>query len=259
VPDAGLSPTSRFSDRADDYVRHRPGYPDGVFTFIAECSGLDVGWRVADVGSGTGKLAEGFLRFGCTVTGIEPNDAMRAAGDREMAGFERFTSIGGTAEETGLPAASFDLAAAGQALHWFDLDATRREFLRILRPPAWVTVVWNERLADATPFLIGYEALLNAHCPEYARVDHRRIGRGELEGFYGHADLAQTRFDNLQRFGWEGLWGRVISSSYVPREGPAHDALHDGLHALFEACAEQGEVAFLYETQVTVAPMKGSA
>ncbi|MGD2079124.1 MAG: SAM-dependent methyltransferase, partial [Chloroflexota bacterium] len=59
--------SQRFSNRVENYVRYRPRYPQGVFdTLQARCQ-LSTRSIVADIGSGTGFLAEGFLRLGCFV------------------------------------------------------------------------------------------------------------------------------------------------------------------------------------------------
>src|SRR5262249_43619788 len=72
-------PTERFSDRAEHYRRHRPGYPAAAIEMLGRQCGLTSSAVVADVGSGTGILSEQLLERGARVIGIEPNDAMRAA------------------------------------------------------------------------------------------------------------------------------------------------------------------------------------
>ena len=164
-----LSPTVRFSTRVENYVRYRPGYPDAVLAWLrAECD-LTPAAVVADIGSGTGKLAELFLRNGNRVFGVEPNREMREAGEGMLAGFPNFVSVDGAAEATTLPAASVDFVTAGQAFHWFDRQTARREFARILKPGGWVVLVWNERRSDS-PFLRDYEALLREFASEYEQV-----------------------------------------------------------------------------------------
>src|SRR5580692_2584445 len=124
----------RFSNRVADYVRYRPGYPLGVRDLLrAEC-GLKSGHVVADIGSGTGFLSELFLKNGNRVFGVEPNEEMRKAGEEYLASYDGFASIIGSAESTTLDDASVDFVAAGQAFHWFDQDAARREFTRMLKP-----------------------------------------------------------------------------------------------------------------------------
>ena len=116
-----------------------------------------------DIGSGTGISSELFLRQGCTVFGVEPNDAMRTEAERRLERHERFHSIAGSAEQTTLPVGSVDVIATGQAFHWFDVSAARSEFLRILRAARWAAVFWNERKIDGSTFMLGYEALVQAN------------------------------------------------------------------------------------------------
>src|ERR1022692_4825218 len=102
------TPTQRFSSRAANYVKYRPGYPGGVIkTLVKEC-GLTVKSVVADIGSGTGILSELFLKDGNRVFGVEPNREMREAGEQLLGKYPTFTSIDGTAEETSLADCSVD-------------------------------------------------------------------------------------------------------------------------------------------------------
>src|SRR5438105_6345545 len=77
-----LTPTERFSNRVDDYVRSRPGYPPEVLDCLRHNCGLTPASVIADVGSGTGKLTEILVRNGNRVFAVEPNAAMRAAGEQ---------------------------------------------------------------------------------------------------------------------------------------------------------------------------------
>ena len=154
-------PTSRFSDRVANYVKYRPGYPREIVPEREMAIGLSPGNIVADIGSGTGFSARLFLENGNRVLGVEPNEPMRLAAEELLAEYSRFESVPGTAEATGLGDSSADLVVAAQAFHWFDRDAVRREWERILRPEGWVVLLWNERRLDATPFLRAYEKLQN--------------------------------------------------------------------------------------------------
>src|SRR5438270_109908 len=124
--------TQRFSDRVENYVRARPGYPNAFFDFLRSEIGLTANWAVADIGSGTGISAGPLLKTGNTVYGIEPNAPMRQAAERLLATYPRFHSLDATAEATSLPYGSVDLVLAAQAFHWFDRPKARREFVRIL-------------------------------------------------------------------------------------------------------------------------------
>src|SRR5688572_15000399 len=151
---------SRFSSRVENYIKFRPGYPKEVIDILKTDCGLTESSKVADIGSGTGILSELFLKNGNRVFGVEPNEPMRTAAERLLSAFPEFVSVDGSAEATRLEAGSMDFVAAGQAFHWFDRDAAKTEFKRILKPEGWVVLIWNERSIDSTPFLREYEKLL---------------------------------------------------------------------------------------------------
>ena len=245
-----LRPTERFSDRVADYVRYRPGYPPELLECLRRTCGLRPQWVVADVGSGTGLLAKVFLENGNRVFGVEPNAAMRAAGDEFLRGFDQFTSQEGRAEATGLPVHSVNLITAGQAFHWFDRQRTRTEFERILKPGGWVVLVWNERLTS-TPFLADYEQLLHRYSPDYPKVDHRNVEEAALGEFFHPGRLRQDTFFMRQQFDWEGVRGRWLSSSYVPAAGqPGHDEMRGELKTIFSRYQQDGLVDWEYKTRV---------
>lgn len=242
------NPTGRFSDRVADYVRARPGYPAELVDVLTQRCGFGVQATIADVGSGTGLLAHLFLQHGNRVFGVEPNTGMREAGEQFLRSYPQFHSVDGGAEATTLPDAAVDFVTAGQAFHWFDRERARREFARILKPGGWVVLIWNDRRLDATPFLRGYEELLVRHCPDYLKVVHRNVDPPTLRRFYGPQGYAEVVLDNRQRFDWEGLVARHLSSSFVPKTG--HEAGMHELQVLFDAHQAGGQVEFEYDTRV---------
>jgi SAM-dependent methyltransferase len=244
-------PTLRFSSRVTDYVRYRPSYPAEIITLLETDCALTPASIVSDIGSGPGLLAELFLKYGCEVWCVEPNVEMRTAGEKLLAGFGRFRSVNGRAEESRLADASVDLITAGQAFHWFDPVLSRREFRRVLRPPASVVLVWNERLASGDPFLEGYESLLHTYAPDYGRVDHRQVDGKAMDAFFGGGRWKLHTLPNEQVFDFEGVIGRLHSSSYAPQPGAAgYHAMVRELKLLFDRSHSGGLVRFLYETKV---------
>jgi ubiquinone/menaquinone biosynthesis C-methylase UbiE len=158
-PQHDLDPTGRFSDRVGNYAKYRPSYPPELVPFLEQAIGLDKSRQIADIGSGTGIFTEILLLKGCRVTGVEPNAAMRRAAEAQLGGYERFYSQDGRAEQTGLEDHSMDLITVAQAFHWMEVEATRREFMRILKPGGHILLIWNLRLQH-TPFLQAYETLV---------------------------------------------------------------------------------------------------
>jgi SAM-dependent methyltransferase len=242
--------TSRFSDRVENYVRYRPGYPaEALRSLQGEC-GLTASDVIADIASGTGIWTRMLLENGNPVFGVEPNAEMRAAGERLLAGFPSFTSVAGTAEATTLPDASVDFVTAAQAAHWFDKTGARREFARILKPGGWLVLLWNERVTDSTPFLREYEQLLLTYGTDYADVRHERTTDAVNE-FFDPAPFQERTFAMRQEFDYAGLEGRLLSSSYAP--GPEHakyGAMLADLRKLFDVHAQAGCVRVDYITRV---------
>jgi len=238
--------TRRFSSRVADYIRFRPSYPREIIPLLERECGLRPGTRIADVGSGTGLLATLFLDYECEVFGVEPNADMRQAGERILEKYPRFHSIDARAEEPTLAAQSVDLVTAGQAFHWFDRERAREEFQRILRPPGWVALAWNERLVEG-PFLDGYEAALQRYSTDYAKVDHRQVDDAAMDRFFGPGKWQLATFPNDQPFDLEGVLGRMHSSSYVPAGCEEMDA---EVGRLFEQHQEGGRVVFRHVTKV---------
>jgi len=247
----GSDPTSRFSDRVQDYVRWRPGYPPAVLEALRHDLGLRPGHVVADVGSGTGILSRLLVENGNVVYGVEPNREMAAVAQADLGGTGRFHSVDGRAEATSLAAASVDLVTAGQAFHWFKVPESRAEFLRILRPGGSVALVWNLRRVDSTPFLRDYEAFLHRWSNDYQEVSAQYAREESLRGLFGDAGWIERRFDSAQQFDFEGLRGRLLSSSYTPKEGdPRREAMLAALPGVFAAHAREGQVAFEYDTRL---------
>ena len=241
-------PLHRFSNRVADYIRYRPGYAPELLPWVRANAGISESWRVADIGSGTGLLSREFLSIGCTVYGVEPNDEMRAAAEHEFARERQFHSVKGTAENTTLPDRSFQLVSAGQAFHWFDPPATRREWHRIVAPEGYALVVFNSRLHDATPFMRAYDDYLIVNALDYDRVDHLRGLRTKLETVLDRYE--EMRFAFTLRHRYDDVRGLSMSSSYVPPPGhPRHGAFFMGLTTLFDQHAVNGIVEFAYETE----------
>ena len=247
-----LDASARFNGRVENYLRYRPRYPQEIIPFLQREIGLTGDWRVADVGSGTGFLAERFVELGCDVTGVEPNTAMREAGDSYLGGSRNFRSVDGTAESSGLPGASFELVTAGQAFHWFEPASTREEFKRILRSPGWIVLVWNSRPAALSNVTLEYESILEKLEQEYQNVAEKNTRPETIDHFLDNgAALKQACFPNLQSYTWDHLLGRALSSSYAPLPSDRrHEWFVQALCDLFERHQEDGVLAFPYETNL---------
>jgi SAM-dependent methyltransferase len=222
-----------------------------VLTLLQSKCGLTIHSVIADVGSGTGILSKLLLDNGNFVYGIEPNKEMRIEAERQLLDYTKFISIPATAENTTLPPNSVDFVTAGQAFHWFDIPKAQAEFARILKAQGWLVLVWNTRHNDATPFLKAYEQLLRTYSEDYLSVRHNRPELDPESEFFKEWNHTVATFDNRQLFDFEGLKGRLLSSSYSPEPGsPQYDPMMAKLQEIFDKYRRMGHVAFEYTTQV---------
>ncbi|TVX96871.1 class I SAM-dependent methyltransferase [Cohnella terricola] len=246
-----MNSKERFTSRVDKYTKYRPGYPSEAIDYLYETVGIGESSEVLDVGAGTGIFSRLLLERGTRVTAVEPNEAMREAAVAASQGNPRFRAVSGSAEETGQPAHAYDFIVCAQAFHWFDRMASQAEFKRVLKPGGKAVLVWNTRLTSGTPFLEGYERLLHELGTDYGRVNHRNISHDMLVSFFQPGSLKEARFVNRQVFDFDGVAGRLLSSSYAPEPGdPRHEPMMQRLRELFDRNEENGTVKFDYETEV---------
>lgn len=246
----------RFSPRAGEYTRHRPDYPDEALDYLESRGIIDLGTEVADVGAGTGIFTEQLIARGCKVWAVEPNAAMRTLAENDLQSRNMFHSVPADAEDIRMDDDSVDVVTVAQALHWFDIEAAREEFRRILRSPKRVVLLWNIRKFDANPFMEDFEDVVAEYGIDYEDVYERYdkyvdsldefFGGDESDGVYTH-----RTFDHIQPLDRQGLLGLVTSFSYMPRPSDdGFDEMVSDIQGVFDDHAEGGEVEMLYDTEM---------
>ncbi len=240
----------RFSSRVENYVKYRPHYPDAVIDALRREIGFTPDQVVADIGSGTGISCEPFLKNGNTVFAIEPNADMRAAAEKWWGMDRNFHSINASAESTSLPDHSIDLVVAGQAFHWFDVEKAKLEFRRILKPSGRVLLMWNTRTREDA-FNRAYEEFLHRYGTDFKSIRHEQIGEDVFRIFYKDSSYKTLKLPNHQIVDFDGLKGRMLSSSYMPQEGASNfDPMIQSLREIFDHHQKNGQVVMTYETEL---------
>lgn len=237
----------RFDGRADVYSRYRPRYPPEVLQTLEEEIGFNRKSVVADIGSGTGILSELFLENGNVTYGVEPNGDMRKAAEKNLKRYlPRFISINGTAEATNLNDDSIDLAAVGQALHWFDLKKARGEFQRILKRRGYVFIVYNYRKKEEGANE-AYAELTGRFAKNKADVPH--VKGAYVAKFLKNSEFRRFVIPNYQALDLKGMLGRLASASYAPPWGsPEWIDVEKDMHGIFDEYGHEGVVTLHYDT-----------
>ena len=133
--------TENFTGRAEAYAIGRPGYPQVAIDYV--CTLVPHNAIFADIGAGTGLFTEKLAMPNYTIYAIEPNKDMRVQLALTLTPYPNVTIFDGTDEATNLPDHSVDVITVAHALHWFNIDAFRKECLRILKPNGLVVVIYN--------------------------------------------------------------------------------------------------------------------
>lgn len=179
--------SSDFTALANDYSSYRPGYSAPVLDALLGLVGKPVSEiDFVDVGAGTGIWTRMVAQRGvASAIAVEPNDEMRAFGERDSKGLP-ISWRKGSGEATGLPDDCCDLLSMASSFHWTDFDAATREFHRLLRPHWYFVALWNPRLIEANPLLVEIEA-------ELTRLKGTRIKRVSS----GRAGITETLTESL--------------------------------------------------------------
>ncbi|MEH6444191.1 MAG: hypothetical protein V7784_09860, partial [Oceanospirillaceae bacterium] len=125
------------------------------------------------------------------------------------------------------------LIVAAQSFHWFNNDATKQEFRRILKTNGYLALIWNQ--ADLTDnFQLQLDQALQTFAVDYNQVKHSNLSVVEISHFFQANTMKEYCFDNSQSYDLIGLLGRIESCSYCPQyQSIAHLQLTTVLEELF--------------------------
>ncbi len=210
--------TPDFGATANDYARHRAGFPDSLFERLASFGLGRPGQAVLDLGTGTGSLGRGFARRGCKVVGLDPAQPLLAKA-RELDDQEGLRSEYrvGRAEDSGLSGSAFDIVAAGQCWHWFDRARAAVEAARLLRPAGRLLIAHFDWIPLPGNLVRATEELIERHNPDW------RMGWGSGMHPAWLRDLGEANFRELETFSYdqevpyspEAWRGRIRASAGV--------------------------------------------
>jgi SAM-dependent methyltransferase len=240
---------NRFSARASNYARCRPGYP--LETVDQLKAAIGPGADIADVGSGTGIYTGLLLEGGFRVFAIEPSRAMAAQAKARLGRVPGFTQVIATAEQTTLPDKSVDAIVCAQSFHWFSESKAAVEFRRILRGGGTIAMLWNSMATDADDINAEYQRLIKKMSPDFGafRLGGVVYSQGHFEALFAPASVCLHRWQHEETLSLEGLIGRTKSLSFCP--SPDTEGYRDliaSLDALFRRYGQNNTVSLRYDT-----------
>jgi SAM-dependent methyltransferase len=223
--------STSFGLHAADYRRYRPTYPAALYDFLAgACVRTE---RALDCATGNGQAA---LALAERFDAVYAFDTSRRQIEQAVP-HPRIAYAVHAAEEIPREAGRFDLVAAAQAAHWFDLPAFWRRLEPLLEPRA-VVAVWGYSHCRIRPDIdaLVHELLLQPIEPFWA-AGHRVITEK-----YEHIPFPFTEIP-APRFVIEEHWDRAAFFGYV-RTLSAHkryvaEVGDEPLHRLEAALAQR--------------------
>lgn len=255
-----MSQGQEFRDRALDYARYRPLYPEAAIAYIL--AGLD-NPIIADIGAGTGISSRLLAQWGAKVFAIEPNAEMREAARAHP----QVKFLDNTAENTGLDDASVDLVTCFQSFHWFNKIKSLQEFHRILKPAGRLAFIWNfwdwkhDECTKAFAHVVIESAFSHPLMRLLTEIKDTKIAYffyywqfSLLLRWCRFTHICYSPFSYTQTLDLSGAVGLAMSQSTVPRSGCARQEIADKLANVCNKFSdERGKIRLLYRTQVYLA------
>ena len=125
-----------FSQYSDQYARHRPQYPDELFSYLSEIApGRDSAW---DCATGNGQAAVSLAKY---FSHVDATDISTEQIENHIPHPKIHYGIS-PAEHTSFADSSFDLITVATAVHWFDPASFHKEVDRVLKPGG-ILAVWT--------------------------------------------------------------------------------------------------------------------
>ena len=131
-----------FSSAAELYQNVRPSYPNAMTTWLLQELNLTSQSHVLDLGAGTGKFLPYLQPITAHITAVEPVSEML---DQLQLAFPDITTLQANSEELALMSASVDAVLCAQSFHWFANLTALTEIHRVLKPHAYLGLIWNQR------------------------------------------------------------------------------------------------------------------
>jgi len=237
-------PRTIFNALADNYDAYRPHYPSEALLFLVTLAELDRSSTVADLGTGTGRLALALAPYVRLVYAIDPASQMlrkleENARDEGISGIQTIEAGG---EDTGLPTDSIDLVTLAQSFHWMQKERAVQEISRILKPHQPLVLLWNHSLDTEKEYYKQLNTCIKQYNPNYmGGADIVSADFPEAitkSGLFNKPELYTFPFSI--DFTSETYIGYLLSKSYIGAGIPkskqpefmtcVHEILHEHFH-----------------------------
>jgi len=257
-----------FGSVAEQYDRHRPGYPSEMVDDVLEYAGAEPGDRILDVGAGTGRATLLFAQRGMRLTALEPDPGMAAVASQQAASAGlTVETVNADFEAADLPESSFRVLISGTAWHWVTPGLRNRLAARVLMPGGALAPFWNRPQWPGNPLRSAFDAVYRdveerfaAHPsgpmnPFGAPAEIKGASEWhelEFRGDRDFTDIDAREYRWAQRYTTEEYLALLgTHSDHILLPGPARERLFAGIGAAIDATG--GNFELTYETLLCLA------
>ena len=190
------------------------------------------------------------------VIGLEPNEDMRIKQESLLSSYitsNRFRSVNGSAEKTGLVENSTDVAVAAAAFHWFDGPLTAKEIKRVVRPTSRghpVAIITGSTVPpeNVDPHWRSLRERIEVFREETGtnhthKVHEVTTSPGALQLFFSEGKWEEWRFEGGRELTLQDLLVGMNSYSTMPQVGTReHEVVIEKMKALFAEFERDGKI-----------------
>lgn len=251
-----------FNALAEQYDAYRPHYPAEAIAFLVTIGDLDGTSDVADIGSGTGRIALELAKYVRVVYAVDTASAMleKLAVRSQEEGLTNIRLVEAPGEDTTLPSESLELAVLAQSFHWMDKPKALAEMHRILSDSKPLVIMWNQATNIEDKYYQQITSLIKELNSGY------RGGSDIVSSDFQSALDASGLFEPVERITFpfaldytaESYLGFLLSKSYVGVGIPLERIpdFIETVHGILREAFPHGTVTEHYETVMLVARRK---
>jgi SAM-dependent methyltransferase len=248
-----------FNALAEQYNAYRPHYPPEALLFLVTLGELDKSSDVADIGTGTGRIALELAKYVRLVYAIDTASVMldQLQISAEAEGLSNIRTIEAPGEATGLLNESLDLVTLAQAFHWMDKPSALKEASRILKPEKSMVLLWNQVTNTKDEYYSEITSLIKKHNPNY------KGGADILSADFPDHINSSKLFGPIERYTFsfecsytpENYVGFLLSKSYIGVGISSADLPHfiEGASIILNKAFPNRNIIEKYETVILAA------
>jgi SAM-dependent methyltransferase len=134
--------SERFDEAAKYYDLYRPSYPNEMIEIIINKTGIQPGAKILEIGAGSGKATELFVKQGYDLVCIEPGENFVKVGQQKYKN-DKVKFILSRFEEWDEDLNCYDFAFSAQAFHWVPKPIGFVKCKNALKSNKYFAQFWN--------------------------------------------------------------------------------------------------------------------